>query len=175
MEDKVFIGSLLKKNADALIGFANQQTPLLFEESKGGKWSTGQILSHLVKSISPVNLALRLPRFILRWLFGKPNRKPRDYAALVKRYLEKLDAGGKAPSPFIPPAVSATNKEKFISKFNAECTKMDELVKKWSEESLDNYLVPHPLLGKLTVREMLFFSVYHIEHHLKQLESRSIK
>lgn len=175
MEDKIFIGSLLKTNADALIGFANQQTPLLFEDAKDGKWSTGQILSHLIKSLSPVNLALRLPRFVLRLLFGKPNRKPRDYAALVKRYQEKLDAGGKAPTPFIPPTIRATDKDKFIAKFNAECIKMDKHINKWSEEALDSYLVPHPLLGKLTVREMLFFSVYHIEHHLKQLESRSIK
>lgn len=175
MEDKAFIRSLLKKNADRLISFAEQQTPMLFEESKEGKWSTGQILSHLIKSISPVNLALRLPRFSLRLLFGKPNRKPRTYEALVRRYLEKLAAGGKAPTPFLPPIIPATEKDKFIKKFEVECSKMHNLMNKWSEDALDDYLVPHPLLGKLTVREMLFFSLYHIEHHLTQLESRSIK
>jgi hypothetical protein len=26
-------------------------------------------------------------------------------------------------------------------------------------------VLPHPLLGKLTIREMLYFTVYHGEHH----------
>jgi hypothetical protein len=34
------------------------------------------------------------------------------------------------------------------------------------------YRLPHPLLGKLTVREMLFFTVYHNAHHLDQVASR---
>jgi hypothetical protein len=36
----------------------------------------------------------------------------------------------------------------------------------WSEDDLDNHRLPHPLLGKLTVREMLFFTLYHIQHHM---------
>ncbi len=42
----------------------------------------------------------------------------------------------------------------------------------WSEHALDLYRLPHPLLGKLTVREMLLFTVYHNAHHLEQVASR---
>ena len=35
------------------------------------------------------------------------------------------------------------------------------------KKQLDHYLLPHPLLGKITLREMLFFSAYHIQHHTK--------
>ena len=35
---------------------------------------------------------------------------------------------------------------------------------------LDAVLLPHPLLGKLTVREMLFFTVYHVQHHRALVE-----
>ena len=35
----------------------------------------------------------------------------------------------------------------------------------FSEKDLDNYILPHPLLGKLTIREMLFFTIYHVQHH----------
>ncbi|MCB9182399.1 MAG: DinB family protein [Flavobacteriales bacterium] len=36
---------------------------------------------------------------------------------------------------------------------------------RWSESDLERYLLPHPLLGKLTLREMLYFTLYHVQHH----------
>ena len=38
----------------------------------------------------------------------------------------------------------------------------------FSEKQLDTFILPHPLLGKLTLREMLYFTIYHAEHHKKQ-------
>ena len=35
------------------------------------------------------------------------------------------------------------------------------------EKDLDFYVLPHPLIGKLTLREMLFFCIYHVQHHHK--------
>jgi hypothetical protein len=172
MEDKAFIGSLLKEHADAMISFVHRQTSSDFEASPNGKWSVGQNLDHLNKSLSPVNLALRLPSFVLRLLFGKPNRKQRNYSELVERYHQKLAAGGTASGPFIPPKVAWNKKEKLIAKFIKETETLNRLMNKCSENHLDNYLLPHPLLGKITLREMLFFSVYHIQHHLNLLENR---
>jgi hypothetical protein len=42
----------------------------------------------------------------------------------------------------------------------------------WSETDLDRYRLPHPLLGRLTVREMLFFTVQHLAHHASKVEAR---
>ena len=36
---------------------------------------------------------------------------------------------------------------------------------KFSEDEIDTYILPHPLLGKLTIREMIYFTIYHVEHH----------
>jgi DinB superfamily len=173
MEDKKYIENLLQKHADELLRFIEQQSSSQFVESPGGKWSVGQNLDHLNRSLSPVNLALRLPRFVLRLLFGKPNRKPRTYDELVERYHQKLAAGGKASGQFIPPQINADQKEKLISKFRKETESMNRLMTNWTEEQLDQCLLPHPLLGKLTMREMLFFSVYHIQHHTRLLIARS--
>ena len=41
-----------------------------------------------------------------------------------------------------------------------------------SQADLDRYRLPHPLLGKLTVREMLFFTVYHNYHHVRSVADR---
>jgi hypothetical protein len=42
----------------------------------------------------------------------------------------------------------------------------------WREADLDRYLLPHPLLGKLTLREMLHFTLYHNYHHVQSVATR---
>ena len=38
-------------------------------------------------------------------------------------------------------------------------------------DDLDKYVLPHPLLGKVTLREMLYFTIHHNEHHLELLKA----
>ncbi len=173
MEDKKFITDLLNIHADSLVHFVNQQSQESFTKSVKGKWSVGQNLDHLIRSLSPVNQALLLPSFVLRIAFGKPNRLPRSYHELVDRYHQKLSAGGTAPGPFIPPAVTWEQKERIVADFKLQKDRMIKRMESWGENQLDQYLLPHPLLGKITLREMLFFSAYHIQHHTKLLEERA--
>jgi hypothetical protein len=42
-------------------------------------------------------------------------------------------------------------------------------VEGFSEQQLDLLILPHPLLGKLTLREMIYFTIYHAGHHEKQV------
>jgi hypothetical protein len=44
---------------------------------------------------------------------------------------------------------------------NSICKYTDE----YSEVQLDHYILPHPLLGKVTIQEMMYFTIYHAEHH----------
>ena len=44
--------------------------------------------------------------------------------------------------------------------------------KKWSDAKLDKYIAPHPLLGKITLRELAYFTIYHIQHHLSIIRKR---
>lgn len=145
-----------------------------FADMPDGKWSAGQQLDHLVRSVKPVNLALRMPGWLLRLLFGKPTRPSRTYDKLVERYRQKLDAGGKAPGAFVPPVVPLSGKEKLLKTYLGEEQKLLRHAGRWQEADLDGYLLPHPLLGKLTLREMLFFTVYHTGHHHRQLEQRQV-
>jgi molybdopterin synthase catalytic subunit len=48
--------------------------------------------------------------------------------------------------------------------------KLNKVAQKCSEKDLDYYVIPHPLIGKLTLREMLFFCIYHVQHHHKITE-----
>jgi len=53
------------------------------------KWSAGQHLEHIYLSVRPVNMALLLPKIIMRLFFGKPNEK-RTYEQLVNDYQNAL-------------------------------------------------------------------------------------
>jgi hypothetical protein len=143
-----------------------------FEATPNDKWSAGQNLDHLIKAIQPLQPAYGLPKFILRLLFGKANRPCRSYEEVVSKYKAKLAAGGRASGRFIPPVILFEQKETLISKYARQKEKLFRKIERHTEEALDQYILPHPLLGKLTLREMLFFTVYHNEHHLELLKQR---
>jgi len=148
-----------------------------FLYSWNSKWTAGQQLDHIIKSTSPVKTALSLPPFVLKLLFGRANRPSKSYDALVEKYQAKLDSGGKATSRFIPPDIKFSEREKLISKQREVIKLLTGLINRFSETQLDMLLLPHPLLGKLTLREMLYFTIHHIGHHenhtMENLQKRS--
>lgn len=163
-----------------------QQIPLIFNEVSQaiegvseelftahpieGKWSIAENFDHLIKSGAPVASGLKMNKLMLRAL-GKPNRSARTYEGLVKRYREKLGEGGVAGGEFLPNNSDDFHKGEMLKNWKMVKEKlMERTEKKWSEKDLDDYLMPHPLLGKLLVREMLFFTIFHTGHHLKAIE-----
>lgn len=159
----------LRDNHFRFIKLVTGLTDSDFLHSNQGKWTAGQQLEHIVKSVSPVNLALTLPHLLLRIVFGKANRPSKSYEALIEKYHTKLAAGGKSSAPFIPKTVTLEQREKLIKKLNGLTNSLAAHVNSLSENQLDTFILPHPLLGKLTLREMLYFTSYHAEHHEKQI------
>jgi len=148
-----------------------------FLRSTNDKWTPGQQLEHIVKSVRPVSLALLLPNFFLRIAFGKANRPSRSYNELVTKYHAKLATGYKASAPFVPKAVVTSDRDGLAKRLQVLTNSLSEQISSYSENQLDTIILPHPLLGKLTLREMLYFTIYHAEHHemqtLKNLENQA--
>ena len=146
----------------------------LFFRQPTDKWSIAQNVNHIIISTKQTKLAYSLPKLIIRLYTGKPNRSSRNYDELVKKYLAKLEAGGKASGIFIPKSISDTSKENLINKWmKISTTYLQTLESNWKEEQLDNYLAPHPLLGKITLRELCYFTIYHTQHHLNIIKLRN--
>ena len=175
IHDKPEIIAALNEKVDDFNRYISSLNKEQFEVSPNGKWSAGQNLDHLIRAIKPLQLAYGLPKFALTILFGKANRPSRTYDELVIKYKTKLTAGGKASRPFIPPVVSFEKKDALIKKYVEQKQKLTLKIEKQSEADLDKYVLPHPLLGKVTLREMLYFTVHHNEHHLNLLKSRTDK
>jgi uncharacterized damage-inducible protein DinB len=111
-----------------------------------------------------------LPKFLLTIRFGSRNRPERTYDDLVAKYHEKLEAGGQASSAFIPPNIEIEQKDQLLPHYEAEKIRLIKVLQKWSEKQLSTNIAPHPLLGKCTVRELLYFTIYHNYHHLDSIK-----
>ena len=172
MQTKEDIIKGLNEKVGAFNSFISPMDPASFENTPGGKWSAGQNLEHLIRSMRPLQIAYGVPKFLLKMMFGKTNRPSRTYEELVEKYKSKLKVGGRASGPYIPPLVSYDNKNRLLRKYEKQKNSLIKKIRRQKESDLDLYILPHPLLGKVTLREMLFFTVYHNQHHLELLRNR---
>ncbi|WP_323757825.1 DinB family protein [Roseivirga sp.] len=136
-----------------------------FEYAPEGKWSAGQQMEHLIKSTSPLHKGMGLPKFLIKLKFGKANRPSKTFDQLVERYKENLSLGGVASAAFTPQKVDFNQKEKLINQLQNNIESINQKLDKWAEAQLDEFIFPHPLLGKITIREMMYFTIHHADHH----------
>lgn len=169
--NKQAIIALLETSFTDFSAFTATLSDHRFVVSPEGKWSAGQQMDHLIRSAKPVNTALGLPKIFLRF-FGKPVARSRSYEQIRDTYRTVLTQGGVASRPYIPPVTEAEERGPLAQQFLQQKDKMVVLLQKWTEEELDRFQVPHPLLGKLTLREVLYFTAYHNQHHLVTLQQR---
>jgi len=146
-----------------------------FSYAPEGKWNAGQQADHIRMSVKPLNQALMLPAFVIRTLFGKANRPSRSYDELVDRYRQKLSAGGRAPARFQPKGCSYGKRVALARSLMKQVDGVAGKAGRFSESDLDTLILPHPLLGKVTLREMLYFTIYHVGHHGEQVKSNLAK
>lgn len=149
--------------AEFIVGLNNDD----FVFSNNGKWTAGQQLDHICRGVKPLTQGFILPKFVFGLLFGKADRNSLNYEGLVKKYQTVLANGGKAGGRFIPKSIETAEKEQLKVNLLKSIESLTKNIEKFSEDDLDKYRLPHPLLGKLTVREMLYFTIYHVEHHHK--------
>ncbi len=151
--------------------------PRAFATPLADAWSPADNVRHLIKSTEPVTTALRLPRLVLKTSFGVADAPSASYGDLVTRYLEALANGGEAgkfaPTPEPPPIDPEAYQRGLIERCRNAVGTLGDVVDGWSDPDLDRYRLPHPLLGKLTLREMLLFTIYHFAHHRQNVVKRT--
>ena len=174
--DKKEIINLIEEKHSSLIDWLEKYGKNYWEYSPAGKWTTGQQIIHLTQSLKPLNKALLIPKIALKFKFGKANREPRPYDKVVERYHQRLKESEGVVSPFSNEMPNPTSAEMddYILKFKKQVEKLTRtIIKKWSEKDLDTYILPHPLMGKMPIRELLMWTAYHAEHHMVSIVSRA--
>ncbi|MCG8374141.1 MAG: DinB family protein [Balneolales bacterium] len=161
----------LEEAFTAVISFIASQPEELFQKSSAeGKWTTGQQLEHLIKSVTPINNAFLLPKLAIKMRFGSIDRNEMNYDELVDLYKQKLEEGAVASKPYIPEPVSLEQKNRLLQKYSIEKEHIIERLNKWSEKDLSSVAALHPVLGNLSIRELMFFTIYHNYHHLDSIK-----
>lgn len=166
------LGELLSSGTTQL----TQLTDEAFFAPQGRAWSPAEHMRHLTKSATPLVMALGLPRWMLRLRFGRPAAPSRSFDEMRTIYQSKLTAGAGAgrftPAPEAGAGNLPARRQEIISAWARATIGLQNAIAKWPEDALDGHQLPHPILGLLTVREMLSFTVYHTSHHLRRIAER---
>jgi hypothetical protein len=134
------------------------------------KWNPAQHLIHLTKSGSRIAQGLQARDQL-------PNHETqvsRGYEAIRDTYIATLK---QAPAELLAKVgasirVEADSSQAQIVKAYIQAgTNLREAAQTWSETELDAKAMPHPVLGSISIREMLEFVVYHELHHLNGVRS----
>ena len=172
--NKSIIASELKNAFEEVEScISNFKEDLLYQNADG-KWSAAENFQHLILSGKPVANGLKTPKLVLV-AFGRSKNGSRSYDELVAAYKQKLAEGGKATPKFVPKTAQGMDRQEMLQTWEKTNYFFGKNLEAWSEKELDRYRMPHPLLGKLTVREMLMFTIYHTHYHLdvmKKIQSR---
>lgn len=147
-----------------------------FFADQGDHWSPAGHLRHLAKSVRPLAAAMEVPKMALGVRFGRWRKGSRSFDEIVQIYRAQLAAGAGA-GPFSPssktPDMSRDDWRLLVlERWEEASQQLADALERWSETDLDKYRLPHPLLGKMTVREMLFFTLYHNAHHARRVLER---
>ena len=163
-----------KEKFQNLFDFLDSHESEKWAQGPEGKWTTGQHIMHLIQSARPLNRALGMPMLVLWYKFGKANRGPRTYDLVKDKYKTKLAAAGNVLSPFSRnmPETPPEGKQDIIAQLKKEKDILLKKINKISEKNMDKYLIPHPLLGRMLIREMLMWNAIHVDHHLEILKEK---
>lgn len=151
--------ALLKKCSE--LTFEELNTPI-----SEGKWSIAQILAHINLSINNslnyLNKKLQKPELI-------PNANlSTKFRSLLLNWALKSDIKFKAPKgiDIVPEKIPFDDIQSEWIKQNRNLL---SILENFPESLLKKAVFRHPVVGRITLNNMLEFMHFHIDHHQKQI------
>jgi hypothetical protein len=167
-----------EKCEQEIAGFFGSLTNDEFITRDGDAWTPEQQLMHLNTAISAVGRGFSMSKWLLRFRFGYARRPSRTYQEVRDAYRAVLAAGAKASGGFVPQDpgdamdLLAVRRMEVMSRWQRVNERLRRALEDWAEKDLDRLQLPHPLMGNLTAREMLYFALYHNYHHITVTKRR---
>lgn len=170
---KVEIITALEAETQAVYDYFTAIPESEFFQAPADVWTPADNLVHLIKSASPVATALKLPKLALRARFGKAQQVTRPFTEVRATYMTFADAGQAiATGPFVPEVstYTAAERERILQGWLKKSRQLISAIEAWKDEELDSLVLPHPLIGNMTLREILLFTIYHNMHHVNDVQ-----
>jgi hypothetical protein len=162
------LASLAWANQEIAASFGRIPAQRFFAVSDG--WSPAETLVHVIKSNSPVGKAMKLPSLLTKLEVGTSQLLPNDMKSesLSTNRQGAQAMGGSSPR-WTRLRRTAAGKRDILAKWSEVADRLVKALADWTDADLDYYSLPHPLIGQLTVREMLLFTQYHNLRHLNEV------
>lgn len=172
---KASIERALVEEEHAVAGFFEELSDVEFFTRVGEAWSPAEHLDHLNVAVSAVARGVSAPRWILLLRFGPARRPAMTYDELRAKYNGLLQGGAGASGRFVPAPIEAGHADRrteLLERWLRVNRRLRDSLAGWREWQLDRVRLPHPILGRLTAREMMFFTIYHGHHHIAAAKRR---
>lgn len=148
-----------------------------FMRGTAENWSPADYLKHLILSVKPLAKAVSLPIEQVEALFGRAAHPSRPYEIITALYQARLSEGFRAednqgvlPVTYRFPEGLEDMQAYLVNTWNDANERLLRAVQTWAETDLDSYQLPHPAVGMLTIREMLYFTLHHNTTHWHDIE-----
>lgn len=134
-----------------------------------GKWSPAQVTEHvalayektraLLKDPNPKGGAPPLLRPLIRFLFVRPILKT-----------GKFRSGGKSPRQFRPVTAGETS-DSLCRRLETAAAGLEADLESLQRQGTG--ILNHPIFGRISLPDSLYFQAYHTAHHRQQLTPRN--
>jgi hypothetical protein len=167
---KLEILAALESNARSIVAYFSNLPERAAFYGDADHWSPAHHLVHLTKSSVSVERALRsgaLPLHPAARSRTYPEVRDAAATALARTPKERLIEMGR--TVVIAPDTGLADLTKA---FESASAGLRTTASTWAEDAMDRHAIAHPLMGEITVREMLLFFIVHERHHLKIVRAR---
>jgi len=148
---------------------AAAMSPEQWRYAPPGKWSSAQILEHLLLSYTATTKGAQRAMQLGKPLGGEPTLRDR-LATFTVAKLGLLPSGRKAPKQATPSNGTAIQS---LRQFNDALVAMDaSLADAEKRFGRAVKILDHPILGPLNVHDWRRVHLVHARHHLKEIERR---
>jgi hypothetical protein len=144
-----------------------EKMPLTIQSlSINNKWTPVQNVEHINMCIEPLVRYLNTPKELIKEKFGLKSEVGFEFKDLNEKYIQAVQNGAVISETFKPKDNSPSFKNERM-RGNELINKINSLLEMWSDDELSAHICPHPVLGRISVREMLYFTIFHCETHIK--------
>ncbi|MCC6348666.1 MAG: DinB family protein [Candidatus Eisenbacteria bacterium] len=134
-------------------------------------WGPAHHLSHLSIAHRRVGRGLSTPAKLPR----HESARSRTFDQMREAYrarLAQVPPEQLRPNPLPPSIEPGASQRALVDEYRDAAAAMRAAATAWSEDDCDSRAMPHPILGWLSAREMLFFFVHHDRLHLENVRGR---
>lgn len=177
-QSKAEIVEQLRQVQDSISEIIQRMPAEQFYQGTPASWSPCNYLKHLLLSVKPFAKGMNYPPEQIKRMFGESPRPSMTYAELVAKYQARLDDGIRAedydaimPTTFRIPEGTTDVQTYLITTWDEANERLITGLAQWSETDLDTHQLLHPAIGPVTIREMLFFTLYHNRTHGNDIRS----